>query len=309
MKSSRGTNLNINRNELLLNMKQVAVLMTVFNRLEKTIQCLNTLFESLQNYPALKVDVFLTDDGSGDHTSSVLKEMYNGYSLYLLQGDGNLYWNGGMNYSWKAALEHGKYDGYLWLNNDTTVFSCLWRELLDADEYAQKTFGKKGIYVGSTCNTEGNLSYGGFNFVNRWTLKDVFLIPDGKNFQLCQCGHGNITYVSHDVVEKRGILCDGYWHGGGDHDYTYLAYKNGYPVFILREYVGLCENDHRVTDERIGLKKRIKQMNSILGSNLHNTLLFQRRCFPYRYPFAWLVGYIKVLFPGTYMKLYKVLRR
>ena len=96
MKSSRGTNLNINRNELLLNMKQVAVLMTVFNRLEKTIQCLNTLFESLQNYPALKVDVFLTDDGSGDHTSSVLKEMYNGYSLYLLQGDGNLTWATGV---------------------------------------------------------------------------------------------------------------------------------------------------------------------------------------------------------------------
>jgi len=37
-------------------------------------------------------------------------------------------------------------------------------------------------------------------------------------------------------------------------------------------------------------------------------LVFQRRCFPYRYPFVWLMGYAKALFPNAYWKVYQSLR-
>lgn len=294
-------------------MNRVAVLITVFNRLDKTIKCLDALFASLANVPEVLTDIYVTDDGSTDSTSSVLRERYAGKSLLLLQGDGNLFWNGGMNHSWRAALKHGGYDGYLWLNNDTVVFTNLWQELREADAYAYRHFGKRGVYIGSTCNAEGKLTYGGFDFVNRWTLKDKFLIPDGKNFQSCQCGHGNVTYISHEVTEVMGVLCDGYHHGGGDHDYTYLAYKKGFPVFILREFVGQCENDHKEDGfydfVRMGLKERIRYLNSPLGYNLHNTLLFQKRCFPYRYPMVWIAGYARALFPKMYMRVYRTLRK
>lgn len=294
-------------------MECIAVLMTVFNRLDNTIKCLDALCASLANVPKIRADIYVTDDGSTDSTSSVLRERYAENRLHLLHGDGNLFWNGGMNLSWRAALKHGGYDGYLWLNNDTTVFLNLWQELSEADIYSHKHFGKGGIYVGSTCDSDGKLTYGGFNFDSRWTLKDIFFIPDGRNFQHCQCGHGNVTYVSQDVTEVMGVLCDGYQHGGGDHDYTYLAYKKGFPVFILRDFVGQCENDHKEDGfydfVRMGLKERIRYLNSPLGYNLHNTLLFQKRCFPYRYPFVWIAGYLRALFPKMYMKLYRVLRK
>ena len=41
----------------------------------------------------------------------------------------------------------------------------------------------------------------------------------------------------------------------------------------------------------------------------HYTLLFQKRCFPYRYPFVWVIGYVKALFPKLYLGFYKVLRK
>ncbi|MCM1312356.1 MAG: glycosyltransferase [Bacteroides sp.] len=291
-------------------MKKIAVLITVYNRIDKTVKCLTTLFDSIRTYTDLSLDVYITDDGSSDGTSNILGGTFPFPNLHILQGNGQLYWNGGMINSWKSALGVGGYDGYLWLNNDVELFSCLWNELLEADKYSIEKFGQSGVYIGSTCDSNRlHLTYGGFNFTNKWTLKDSFVIPNGT-FQSCQCGHGNITYVAHDVVSKIGILCDKYWHGGGDHDYTFMAYKKGIPQFILREYVGICENDHHYDVlMNVGLKERIKYLYSPLGFNLHNTLLFQKRCFPYRYPFVLICGYMKAIWPKGYSKLYQLLRK
>ena len=293
-------------------MRYIAVILTVHNRLDKTVACLNAVFNQREKYSFFNVDVFLTDDGSTDDTSKILRNRFSVKPLHILSGNGNLYWNGGMINSWKAAIEHGGYDGYLWLNNDTIVLPNLWNELEQADEYSRKQFGKGGIYVGSTKDPlTGEFTYGGFEFTNQWTLKDRFLHPNG-HFQLCQCAHGNVTYISHDVVEKMGILCEQYLHGGGDHDYTYLAYKAGFPLIVLKDYVGICENDHQQGGYAdflsMSLKQRIKYLYSPLGFNLHNTLLLQKRCFPYRYPFVWLMGYLKAFFPKMYFKIYSQCR-
>ncbi len=291
-------------------MRYIAVILTVHNRLDKTVACLNAVFNQREKYSFFNVDVFLTDDGSTDDTSKILRNRFSAKPLHILSGNGNLYWNGGMINSWKAAIEHGGYDGYLWLNNDTIVLPNLWNELEQVDEYSRKQFGKGGIYVGSTKDPlTGEFTYGGFEFTNQWTLKDRFLHPNG-HFQLCQCAHGNVTYISHDVVEKMGILCEQYLHGGGDHDYTYLAYKAGFPLIVLKDYVGICENDHQQGGYAdflsMSLKQRIKYLYSPLGFNLHNTLLLQKRCFPYRYPFVWLMGYLKAFFPKMYFRFSSV---
>lgn len=291
-------------------MKKVAVLITVFNRIDKTLRCLDSLFNSGYADAGVTIEVYLTDDGSTDKTASVIRKRYS--NIHILQGDGTYFWNGGMINSWKAAISDRNWDGYLWLNNDSIVFPNLWKELIDAETYVVDHFSKKGIYIGSTCNNKGKYSYGGFNFTNKWTLKDVFCIPNGT-FQSCQCGHGNITYVSSDVVKTQGILCNQYIHGGGDHDYTYLAYKNGFPLLVLREYVGICENDHKSNGYyefiHMKFKDRVKFLNSPTGMNIHNSLLFQKRFFPYRYPLVWAGAYAKMLFPHAYFKLYKLLRK
>lgn len=292
---------------------RLAVLMTCYNRKDKTIKCLEALSNAISKCrESIKVDVFLTDDGSTDGTAESICSNIYPFSLHLIKGNGNLYWNGGMVAAWEAALQQGKYDGYLWLNNDTYIYPNLFDELLEADDYSFKTYGVHGIYVGSTQDPiTKKFTYGGFNFVSKWTLRDEFVHPDGK-YHLCQCAHGNVTYISSDVFKKMGILYSGYLHGGGDHDYTYLAYKAGYPLIVLKSYVGVCENDHEKDgyDDfmNISLRKRIKYLYSPVGYNLHNTLLFQKRCFPYRYPFVWVMGYVKALFPNMYIRIYKYIR-
>ncbi len=285
--------------------------MTVFNRMQKTRACLDSVYGGLEGFPEIAVDLFITDDGSSDGTRQMLAEEFGNRSIHIVDGDGSLFWNGGMIKAWKAAVAHGGYDGYLWLNNDVIVKPCLWKELVDADGYSLATFGKHGIYVGSLTDMAGTrLTYGGFNFRSKITLSDEFVIPDGS-FQTCQCAHGNITYVSSEVVEARGVFCEDYIHGGTDHDYTYLAHKAGFPLIVLREYVGLCDNDHtgsRAVMADMKLKDRIAFLKSPHGLNLHNTLLFQKRCFPWRYPIVFIMSYFKALCPRFSYKISKLLR-
>lgn len=296
-------------------MKKIAIIITVHDRKEKTLACLESVASTWKNaHSDLELTVFLTDDGSTDGSAEAIAASEYPFTVHVLHGDGSLFWNGGMINSWQAALKDDiHYDGYLWLNNDTQVLNAFWNELVATDKYCRQQYGKGGIYVGSTCSSDGRtFTYGGFNFTNKLTLKDEFVKPNG-HIQQCQCAHGNLTYVSHDVVEQMGIFTDEYVHSGGDHDYSYRAYKKGFPILVLPSFSGRCDNDHP-EDGYAGfldmpLKERIAYLKSPLGFNLHNTLVFQRHCFPYRYPFVWLMGYAKALFPKTYWKLYKFARR
>lgn len=295
---------------------KIAVLLSCYNRKDKTLECLKSLYKTYCDANSdIEVEVFLTDDGCSDGTSSAVLSLYPFFSLHILKGDGKLYWNGGMNLSWKEAIKRGDFDGYLWLNDDCIVFPEFWGDIVRADGESLRLYGKTGIYVGSTCdNNRTRLTYGGFKYINKWLLIDQFVYPDESTFQACSCAHGNITYISHTVVEQMGVLCEEYRHGGGDHDYTYSAYKAGFPILVLPHYAGICENDHK---DKIGsdafsgknLKERLQYLSSPHGMNLHNTLLFQKRCFPYRYLPVLVVSYLKAIFPNISSKIYLLMRR
>ena len=290
---------------------RIAVLMTVYNRKAKTLRCLETLCGTLAPHEGqFQVAVYLTDDGCTDGTADAIRGKEFPVPVHILQGDGNLFWNGGMINSWKAALRDGGWDGYLWLNDDIEVLPEFWDDLLFADAFSREKYGKGGVYVGSTKDADTDaFTYGGFVYTNKLTLKDKFIYPDGETCQECEAGHGNITYVSEEVVKSQGIFCEEYIHGGTDHDYTYLAHKAGFPVLVLPHYSAACKNDHPKDGNRsnffkMSLKGRLEYLQSPRGLNLHNALLFSKRCFPWRYPLIWMTGYFKALFPKTYYWLY-----
>ena len=294
--------------------EKIAVIMTVFNRKEKTLRCLNSLCRSWAEAKSpIQYEVFLTNDGCTDGTKEAVMALDYQFPIHIIEGTGNLFWLGGMNLAWRAAINQSGFDGYLWLNDDTIVLADFWIELLATQQYAQSHYGIGGIYVGSTCDpSTKQFTYGGFDFINKWTLKDRFIIPNGQDIKPCECAHGNITYVSNEVVRRLGVFHDGYIHGAGDHDYTYQAHRKGLPVLVMKNYAGLCENDHIGKGKRMEdmtLKERLRYCKSPFGLNIHNTLLFQKRNFWYRYPFVWLMCYCKVLFPRFFMWVYRVIRK
>ena len=284
-------------------MEDIAVLLTCHNRKEKTIIALNALKKAIESFSkTLKATIYLTDDGSTDGTGDAVKKHFP--EAIVLQGNGNLFWAGGMINSWKEALK-GKHDGYLLLNDDTFLLDTVFDDLYKTHQYALTTFGAAGVYIGSTKDPKSEkLSYGGGLLLNKFLYQFKILTPNGS-FQECDLGNANIMYVDASVVEKVGILSEGYEHGIADYDYTLKCKKKKIPVLVAANYCGLCERDNKGLYHNFHLKtlkERIDHLYKPTGIAFKSRLLFMKKFFPYRLPFFYIMGWFKVLFPKIYMK-------
>jgi GT2 family glycosyltransferase len=96
-------------------MVNVAVLLTCYNRVKTTLECLSCFYRS-NKPPNTHFDIFLLDDNSPDRTGEIIKKTYP--EIHVFYGTGNLYWNGGMRFIWKIAAKSGVYDFYLLFNDD-----------------------------------------------------------------------------------------------------------------------------------------------------------------------------------------------
>lgn len=284
-------------------MEKVAVLLTCFNRKNKTLNALKSIKRAEALFTnSLKLTFYLTDDGSTDGTSKAVKDLYP--DVNILNGTGSLFWAGGMHNSWKKALNKD-YDGYLLLNDDTNVYENVFHQLYHTESYCRENFGMNGIYVGSTQDPETRkLTYGGAILTDKFWFKYHKLEPNDF-VQQCHMGNANIMYVSKEVVDKIGTISNKYTHGIADYDYTLKAIKHKIPVLVAPEYCGSCTHDHEdiyVQFPKMKLRERIQLMRSPLGFDWKSYLLFMRRHFPVRVPFVAASMVLKVILPNFYVK-------
>lgn len=284
-------------------MKHIAALYTCFNRKEKTLKSLETLYKAVnKSTRPISASIYLTDDGSTDGTSEAVSKQFP--EVHILKGDGNLFWAKGMHNSWSKALEKN-YEGYLLLNDDVEIYNNIFDELIAAHEYSIKTYDKPGIYIGPTENKEeGKLTYSGSLILNKFLYTQKRLTPNGT-FQKCDLANANIMLVSNAVVQKIGLLSKEYSHGMADYDYTLTANKYNFPVLITKNYCGHCINDHKDKYEDFGektLAERKKILYSPTGLAYDSYLKYMRKFFPLRYPIVAFFGWFKLYFPNTYAK-------
>lgn len=235
-------------------MKQIAVLLTVHNRREETLCCLQNLFKQKLNSDFL-MDVYLTDDGCTDGTPEAIREQYP--KVIIIKGDGNLFWNRGMYTAWKKAAETQDYDFYLWLNDDTFLFNNAIQTLLK--ESSEKN--NKSIIVASIKSKEKDIpTYGGYS-------KKVLMRPNG-NLQECDTFNGNCALIPKYVFNKIGYLDWKFRHAIGDLDYGYRAKRAGLPNYISSIYLGTCEKNPQLpawARKEVPLVQRLKNLYSPLG--------------------------------------------
>ena len=287
-------------------MQHIAILFTCFNRKEKTLRALNAITKALNNYntknKTLKATIYVTDDGCTDGTPKAIQKEFP--EVKILKGDGTLFWAEGMRIAWLEALKY-KYDAYLLMNDDTEVYNNVLHELFMAHEFCKENFKSQGIYLGATENKVGKLTYGGSILTNSFLAKQKRLHPNGT-FQKCDLGNANIMLVTKEVVDKIGILSAGYAHGKADYDYTLMAKRHGIKVLLSSVFCGICENDHRDYYENFE-KKTISERKRLLynptGIDFKSQLKFNKKFFPFRYPFVLFFGYFKVYFPILYLNL------
>ena len=132
----------------------IAVLLTCYNRREKTLNCLKSLFNCQlpENHTLV---VYLVDDDSSDGTSKAVRNDFP--KVNVISGNGNLFWNKGMRLAWETASQTNDYDFYLWLNDDTILDNNAIFQLLETYYELINNHNKPALLCGA-CRTSDNIS-------------------------------------------------------------------------------------------------------------------------------------------------------
>ena len=292
-------------------MKRIAVIITVFNRRDKTVGCLRHLFAAGDaSAEPVSLTVFLTDDGCTDGTAEAVRGEFAEHDIHIIQGDGSLYWAGGMRKAWEEARRTpGDWDYYLLINDDTFIYNNVFPQLFEAIDYGHRLTGRYGLASGITCQPgrPEEITYGGLNFVNKTKGRQELVKPTGKP-QRIDMTHANILLVHRAVVDEIGIFHKGFVHSCADNDYSMTAARCGLPVYSTSVVCGECERDHYSRKEeaqqlmRLPLAERKKYVNAPLHCD-HDYLLLVRRNMPLRYPMARLMRTIRLYVPGVYYRI------
>jgi GT2 family glycosyltransferase len=269
----------------------ISVLMTCFNRKEKTLKCLAYLYNQNKLNDIFTIDTFLVDDGSTDGTASSVKELFP--QVKVIKGTGNLYWNRGMHLAWINAAKNKEYDYFMLLNDDTFLKENAVYDLLQYQN-------KNSVVSGSTQNNENSqeFSYGGFR-------NKVGVIPNGE-FQHCDYTQGNILLISKIAFQTVGFIDPIYHHAFGDYDYTLRAKKLGVDVVIGPNWSGYCEKNviPQIWINADKLTKRIKHYYSPLsGHSPVELFIFDIRHYGIKTAaFHLVTNHLRTFFPKTYSK-------
>jgi GT2 family glycosyltransferase len=278
------------------NLMNIAAIMTCHNRRIKTLASLRALYASAAHLHdrGIKVHVYLTDDGSTDDTrESVHKEFP---YVQFLEGNGQLYWNGGMRVA-LAAAESTKADFYLWLNDDTSLYPEALAVLLDEAQRLLSA-GHLPIVVGSVVDpVTGRISYGGVR-QHRYLRGRFELMQPTDVVQRCSTMNGNCTLIPQAVMQRIGNLDATFIHGGGDFDYGLRAASGGCSVWLAPGILGDCAINSTIRPwlaPNISLQERLRRIRSPKGLPPESWYVFTRRHTGILWAFYWIHPYLRLL--------------
>ena len=290
-------------------MAEIAIILTSFNRKEKTLSCLTSVYSQVNSLNTFTF--FLTDDGSTDGTSEAIKSNFPNVNIF--RGDGSLFWAGGMRYGFEKSLEiKSDFDFYLLLNDDTILHSNAFDELI-LDYH--KVNSEDAIIIGNTQGKNARVkneefTYGGKILLNNYNANAKFVLPNGKTPQICHLGNANIMLIPSTTIKKIGFLSNKFTHGIADYEYTLRAKKNKINTYISSNYLGICDiGNNQVKNwqdpKKSTLKSRIKYLYSPKGLAYREYMYYIKTYFPLYFPQAWLFLWLKTFFPIVWEKLKK----
>lgn len=270
---------------------RLAVLMTCYNRRELTLDCLRRLRSQCEGF-----DIYLVDDGSTDKTSEAVKTHYP--NVKVLQGNGSLFWVGGMCLAFGEALKHS-YDYYVWLNDDTILEEDALHTLLKTHQSLSNQGYIDSIVVGSIKDSKtGVLTYGGrARSQKHFYHKFQAVEPDDKPKQ-CDTMQGNCVLIPHSVANKVGNIDKAFIHTMGDLDYGLRASKLGCTIWLAPGYLGTC-SQNSVTgswvDTEMSVFDRLKKVAHPKAFPIKPWTVFAKRHKGAFWFLYWILPYIRAV--------------
>lgn len=284
-----------------MNPQTIAVIMTCFNRREKTLASLAALFNQ-KLPPDVVISIYLVDDGSTDGTSEAAKEKYP--DVHLLQGNGSLFWNGGMRRAFAEAIASDP-EFYLWLNDDTVLYSDAIARAISTYQSLQNREELLSVIVGSTCDPHTNtLTYGGMVQKHWWHPLKFQLLQPSEEPQRCHTMNGNFVLIPREIGKIVGNLDPNFVHSTGDMDYGLRVKQNGGSVWLVPGYVGTCSvnplEGNCWDNQNLTLWQRLKQVNQPKGLPMQEWKVFARRHAGPFWLFYWSLPYIRLIWSAIF---------
>ncbi len=262
--------------------KKVALLVPVFNNIEFTKNCLRKLDEVLNKATLKHLDfsTVVIDDGSTDGSSEWIGANFP--DVTVLQGDGNLWWSGGINRGAAYAMEQGDYVYVMLWNNDVLPADDYFTELdsLIPQITADTIIGSK-IY--SMEEKSMVWSFGGqFNPRSGKIYMLGYEEEDGADFASPARADwlpGMGTLVPLEVIQKIG-----YWDAvnfpqyHGDSDFTYRAKLAGFELWVYPQ-LRIWNNRDNTGLKHEGSYKNLRRLFSDTKSNFNwkmNMLFYKK---------------------------------
>ena len=274
-----------------MNKANLAVIMTCYNRRNTTLACLNALYQGKND-----CDVYLTDDGSSDGTTEAVKAEYP--EVQILQGNGNLFWVGGMHLAFGEAIKY-QYDYYLWLNDDTFLEANAVSKLLQLHQNLTELGYPDSIVVGSTKDSiTGKATYGGAVKSKKWYSNKFEFLEPSSVIQKCDAMYGNCVLIPKSVAAKVGNIDTAFVHSLGDLDYALRARKLGCKIWAAPGYIGTCTKNsirNSWADTNLNLLERLKKVLQIKAFPLKSWTIFCSRHSGPFWIFYWFLPYIRAI--------------
>jgi len=265
--------------------RTIAVLITCFNRREKTLACLRRL--AGQQLPQdHRLQVYLVDDGCTDGTAEAVRDSYP--DARILQGTGSLYWAGGMRFAWAEAAKDQP-DYFLLLNDDTEILPHAISKLLEITGTPEA----RVIAVAAIADpATGKVIYGAYRHGS----------PDNQSSAspVTQCGtfNANCTLISKAVFNEIGTLDKIFTHGMADLDYGLRAFEKGIHITQAGGILGYCSPNNPSNtwrDPKLPRIKRLRLSQSPTGSPVKEWFTYCRRHLGKKWICYFLSPYIKII--------------
>lgn len=261
----------------------VTALLTCFNRRDQTQACLRHLFAQALP-PHITVSAVIVDDGSSDGTSEAVRSEFPKTSL--LQGDGSLYWCGGMRKAWtEAAADNPEF--YFLLNDDTVLKPEAVKVLLDiAESPDSRVIAVAAIRDDRT----GAWTYGGIRGASG-------AVTVSGSPETCDTFNANAALIPRAVYQEIGMFHEAYTHAMGDFDYGYEASRHGIRVIQSPGFLGTCRRNMTTgtwKDKTLSRGERFRRLQSPKGLPWKEWVLYNRRNSGCLWPYRCITPYLRI---------------
>lgn len=252
---------------------KILTVFTCHNRIEKTRTCIETITEKNSGCDFTFV---VADDGSTDGTYDMLCGLKKKNEIYIIQGNGDWFYSGGMNAAMNYALQMlpHDFDYLLMINDDLAFCEKSIEHLVD-----QSREHNNAVIVGATYNDAGEQSYGAIQYLSGYRYRRLDL-PEWNT--PADTFNANCVLVPYKAFEQVGAIDPFYRHSLGDFDYGLTLKKAGYQIYQSKSYVGKCNNNPAKgtwTDVTLSRIQRIRKKERIKGAPTKQWFYFLRKNF------------------------------